>query len=114
MLQKRAPALAGLLRETITLQRRALDANGDRLGPWADEFASPARVLHRTVGETVLAQRLAGVQPVEVTLRLNTMSAAVDTDWRFMWLGWAFEITAVSVDELAAVVTVLAVRSRGD
>lgn len=111
--QKRAPLLAGVLRETITLQRRALDANGDRLGPWVDEFASPARVLHRTVGETVFAQRIAGVQPVEITVRLNPYSAAVDTDWRLTWLGWAFEITAVAVDELAAVVTLLAVRSRG-
>jgi hypothetical protein len=112
MLQKRAPLLAGLLRETVTLQRRTLDLNGDRLGPWADEFASPARVLHRTAGEAVLAQRLAGVQPVEVTLRLNAFSAAVDTDWRLVWLGWDFGITAVAVDELAAVVTLLAVRVR--
>ena len=43
MLQKRQPKLAGLLRETVTLQRRSLDANGDRLGAWEDEFAAPAR-----------------------------------------------------------------------
>ena len=114
MLQKRAPALAGLLRESVTLQRRTLDANGDRLGAWADEFSAPARILARTAGEAVLAQRLAGVQPVEVTLRLDRFSAAVDTDWRLVWLGWNFGITAVAVDELAAVVTLLAVRLRAD
>jgi head-tail adaptor len=114
MLQKRQPALAGLLRESVTLQRRTLDANGDRLGAWADEFAAPARVLARTSGEAVLAQRIAGVQPVEVTLRLDRLSAAVDTDWRLVWLGWNFGITTVAVDELAALVVLLAVRSRGE
>jgi hypothetical protein len=114
MLQKRLPQLAGLLRESVTLQRRALDANGDRLGPWVDEFAAPARVLARTSGEAVLEQRIAGVQPVEITLRLDRFSAAVDTDWRLVWLGWNFGITAITVDELGAVVSILAVRSRGD
>jgi hypothetical protein len=114
VLQKRQPALAGLLRESITLQRRGLDVNADRLGPWEDEFATPARVLSRTSGEAVLAQRVAGVQPVEVTLRLDRFSARIDTDWRLLWLGWPFGITAVAVDELAAVVTLMAVRSRDD
>lgn len=112
MLQKRQRALAGLLRETVTLQRRALDANGDRLGVWTDEFESPARVLVRTQGETVLQSRIAGVQPVEITLRLNPYSAAVDTDWRVLWQGVAYGITATAPDELHSTVTLLAVRSR--
>lgn len=112
MLQKRQPALAGLLRESVVFQQHALDGNGDRLGPWTDEFAAPARVLARTQGETVLAQRVAGTQPVEVTLRLDRFSARVDTDWRMVWLGWPFEITAVAVDELAATVTLIALRAR--
>ena len=74
---------------------------------------SPARVLARTSGEVVLESRIAGVQPVEVTLRLDRLTALIDTDWRLMWLGWPFGVTAVAVDELAAVVTLLAVRSRG-
>jgi len=112
MLQKRQPKLAGLLRESVTLQRRALDANGDRLGPWADDFTGPARVVAKVAGETVLAQRIAGVQPIEITMRLDLFSAAIDTDWRLLWLGWPFEITAVAVDELAATMILLAVRSR--
>lgn len=114
MLQRRSPALAGLLRETVTLQSRSLDGNGDALGQWVDEFAAPARVLPRTSGETVLEQRLAGVQPVEVTLRLDRFSANVDTDWRFVWLGWNFEITAVTADELQAVVILVGARSRAE
>jgi head-tail adaptor len=112
MLQKRQPALAGLLRESVTLQQHALDLNGDRLGPWTDIFATPARVVMRTQGEVVLQQRLAGQQPVEVTVRLDRFSAQVDTDWRIVWLGWPYEITAIAVDELAATVTLLAVRAR--
>lgn len=114
MLQKRNPKLAGALRDSVTLQRRAKDPNGDRLGAWEDVFATAARVLARTSGEAVLAQRIAGVQPVEVTMRLNAWSALVDTDWRLMWLGWPFEITAVAVDELTSVAVVLAVRTRDD
>jgi hypothetical protein len=112
MLQKRQPKLAGLLRESVTLQRRALDANGDRLGPWQDEFAAPARVLNRTQGEAVLDQRIAGIQPVEVTLRLDRFSALIETDWRLVWLGWNFGITALAVDELAQAVSLVALRSR--
>ena len=119
MLQKRTPQLAGLLRESVTFQQRSLDANGDRLGPWVDMFAAPARVVHivrtrGTGGETVLDQRLTGVQPVEVTLRLDQMTAQLDTDWRFHWLNWPLMVTAVAVDELAAVVTLIAVRTRDD
>ena len=112
MLQRRSPALAGTLRERVTLQRRAADANGDPLGPWEDQFVSPARVLARTQGEVVLESRIAGVQPVEVTLRLDRQTALIDTDWRLLFLGWPFGVTAVAVDELAAIVTLLAVRSR--
>ena len=112
MLQKRQPGLSGVLRESVTLQQHALDLNGDRLGPWTDIFAAPARVVAKTRGEEVLNQRIAGTQPVEITLRLDRFSAQVDTDWRAVWLGWPFEITAVAVDELASVVTLLAVRAR--
>jgi head-tail adaptor len=112
MLQKRNPGLAGTLRESVTLQQHDLDANGDRLGPWIDIFATPARVVMRTQGEVTLQQRIAGQQPVEVSVRLDRFSAQVDTDWRLVWLGWPYEITAIAVDELASVVTLLAVRAR--
>jgi head-tail adaptor len=114
MLQKRTRALAGLLRESVTLQQRTLDTNGDPLGPWADIFAAPARVLSKTSGETVLAQRVTGVQPIEITLRLDRFSALIDTDWRLIWLGWPFEITAIAPDEVQALLILMAVRSRAD
>ena len=112
MLQKRQPGLAGTLRESVVFQQHALDLNGDRLGPWVDVFAAPSRVVARTRGEEVLQQRIAGTQPVEITLRLDRLSAELDTDWRAVWLGWPYEITAVAVDELAATMSLLAVRSR--
>jgi hypothetical protein len=112
MLQKRNPALAGTLRESVIFQQHALDLNGDRLGAWTDIFAAPARVVAKTRGEQVLQERIAGTQPVEITLRLDRFSATLDTDWRAVWLGWPFEITAIAVDELAATVSLLAVRAR--
>ena len=112
MLQKRQPGLAGVLRESVTFQQHATDANGDRLGAWTDMFVEPARVIAQTRGEQVLAQRLAGTQPLEVTVRLNLRTALIDTDWRLVWLNWPFEITALAVDELAATVSILAVRAR--
>jgi hypothetical protein len=112
MLQKRNPGLAGTLRESVIFQRHALDANGDRLGAWQDIFAAPARVIARTRGEQVLQERLAGTQPVEITLRLDRFSALLDTEWRAVWLGWPFDITAIAVDELASTVSILAVRAR--
>jgi hypothetical protein len=75
-------------------------------------FDLPARVVAQTRGEQVLQQRIAGVQPVQVTLRLDLLSAQIDTDWRMVWLNWPFEITAVAVDELGVSVALLAVRAR--
>lgn len=122
MLQKRNSGLAGTLREQVTLQKRGPDVNGDPLGPWADQFVVPARVLARVgsnrvpargVGEEIVNQRIEGIQPVEVTMRLNAATALIDTDWRLVWLGWNFDITAVAVDELASIVSLMAVRYRG-
>ncbi|HEY1878425.1 MAG TPA: head-tail adaptor protein [Caulobacteraceae bacterium] len=112
MLQKRQSGIAGLLRDTVTFQQHALDVNGDRLGPWTDMFDQPARVVSKTRGEAVLQQRLAGVQPLEITVRLDLNTTLLDTDWRLVWLNWPFDITAIATDELAAVMTILAVRAR--
>ena len=112
MLQKRQPALAKGCSRAVTFQQLPRSAWRRPAWSWAGGFATPARVLARTRGEEVLAQRVAGTQPVEVTIRLDRFSAQVDTDWRLVWLGWPFEITAIAVDELAAVVTLIAVRSR--
>jgi head-tail adaptor len=112
MLQKRQSGIAGLLRASVTFQQHATDANGDPLGTWTDIFVCPARVVSKTRGEAILAERLAGTQPLEVTVRLDLNTALVDTDWRLVWLNWPFEITAIAVDELLATMTLLAVRAR--
>jgi hypothetical protein len=117
VLQKRQPALAGTLRQSVTLQQRALDANGDPLGAWADVFTAAARVLAQPIrraqqGEIISDERRVGVQPIEITMRLDLNTATIDTDWRVVWLGWAFDITVMSVDETMAVVSIFAIRSR--
>lgn len=117
MLQKREPALAGTLRQTVTLQSRTLDINGDPLGPWQDMFTTAARVIAQPIkraqqGEVVSNERRVGVQPIEVTMRLDLNTAQIDSDWRVVWLGWAFDITVMAVDEMLSVVTVFGIRSR--
>jgi hypothetical protein len=117
VLQKRNPGIAGTLRQSVTLQRRGADANGDPLGDWQDVFTAPARVTAQPIrraqqGEIVSDDRRVGEQPIEITLRLTLDSAVIDTDWRVVWAGWAFDITVMSVDELLAVVTLFGIRSR--
>jgi hypothetical protein len=117
VLQKREPGIAGLLRQTVTLQQRTLNLNGDPLGPWQDMFTSPARVIAQPIkraqqGEVVSNDRRVGVQPIEVTMRLNLQTALIDSDWRVVWLGWAFDITVMAVDEILSTVTVFGIRSR--
>lgn len=117
MLQKRDPALAGQLRQTVTLQQRSDDLNGDPLGPWVDVFTSAARVVAQPIkraqqGEIVSDERRVGIQPIEVTMRLDLNTATIDSDWRVVWLGWAFDITVMQVDELLTMVTVFGIRSR--
>lgn len=112
LIQKREPGLSGLLREMVRFQQHALDTNGDRLGPWTDAFTLPARVIAQTRGEAILQQRIAGVQPVMITVRLDTYSAQIDTDWRAVWLAWPYEITAVAMDELGQLLSIQATRAR--
>jgi hypothetical protein len=117
MLQKRVVALAGAMRQSVTLQQRGPDANGDPLGPWVDVFTQAARVVAQPIkraqqGEIIADERRVGIQPIEITMRLDLNTATIDTDWRIVWLGWAFDITILSVDELAQAVTLFAIRSR--
>jgi hypothetical protein len=114
---RRVPALAGMLRDTVTMQKRGPDTNGDPLGPWADQFDAAAQVLAITParpqqGEVVSDERRVGIQPIQVTLRFTPQSAVIDTDWRVVWLGWAFDLTVMDVNPIAATVTLYAIRSR--
>jgi len=75
----------GDLRERVTFQRRATvdDGYGNEVaGPWVDQFTVAALVASAPGREEVLAQRLQGVRPIEITVRRSSQTAQVQPDWR--------------------------------
>ncbi len=106
----------------ILLQRRTLDGNGDPLGPWgavpseADDSAWAAQVVWLKGGETVMAQRLQGVQPVVIVLRACTTSRAVDNAWRGVDVRdrQVYEFSGATLTEDRMWVEVLGVAKVGD
>jgi SPP1 family predicted phage head-tail adaptor len=90
---------AGLLRERVTFERRALDPNGDRLGAWEAQFTRSAHARPLVGGEAVMAQRLAAKQPYLFAVRACSETATVDPTWRLIWNGAAFNIRAVTLNE---------------
>lgn len=75
---------AGALRELLAFDERAAtsDGYGNSLGEFAEVFRCAARVRPRLGGEQVMAARLGGVQPVTITVRYDSRTAAVTPDWR--------------------------------
>lgn len=78
------PAI-GELRERLrfeTRPKRPDDGYGNVEGPWQIEFVVKARVRPLIGSETVIAARLAGVQPVRITVRSSKAARAVTNGWR--------------------------------
>lgn len=72
------------LRERVTFQRRTLlnDGAGNSEGPWEDVFTVAAKIEAARGREEVLAQRLAGVRPVEITVRRSSQTVQIAPNWR--------------------------------
>lgn len=92
---------AGELEERITLQRRALDANGDREGDWADEITRWAQVIWLKGSETVINARLQGLQPAVLVVVDEEATRLVDNSWRAVGVtpriaGMIFDIKAAA------------------
>lgn len=93
---------AGQLRERVGFQRRTTidDGAGNTEGAWpADgEYFHVCAARFRPINgrEEVLAQKLSGVQPYEITVRRSRATAEVLTTDRAVWLrtGETFDITA--------------------
>ncbi|MFN3585186.1 head-tail adaptor protein [Phenylobacterium sp.] len=98
---------AGGLRNTVTFQRRALDANGDRLGPWENVWTDvPADLVWLRGSETAVDARLQGRQPVVIRVREDEVLDQMPTN------GWQ----AVNADNTAQVFDIKSVapdRERG-
>lgn len=58
------------------------DGLGNVEAGWHPQFTVAAEVFARSGGEQVLAARLSGVQPVEITVRLSSATARISAAWR--------------------------------
>ena len=58
------------------------DGQGGQEDGWTEEFETDARFTWLRGGETVMASRLEGRQPVVIRVRKSGLSDAITTDWR--------------------------------
>lgn len=112
---------AGDLREKITFaQREDLSANspagddyGGVMGDFVDRFTVRARVRPLKGGEDVMQSRLAGKQPVIITVRQSSDTLQIGADWRATDArdGTVYAITAppANTDERNKFLDILAV-----
>lgn len=75
---------SGELRERVVFQfqQSSDDGYGNTEGAWADGPTVAARIQPLRGAETVQAARLAGRQPVKITIRWSSATAAITPDWR--------------------------------
>lgn len=106
---------AGDLRDRYRLERRAVDDNGDRRGPWESAGERWARTTWLRGGEGVLAQRLEGTQPVAITVRDDSVTRQVTNAWRAVARdGRVFDVTSASPARERGFIDLLAVLKAGE
>lgn len=94
---------AGQMKWRFKFDRRTSvnDGLGNFDGPWAEQFEARARRQDLRGGESVIASRLQGVQPVVLSIYVSADSLAVTPDWRARdaRTGEIFNIRAVTPAE---------------
>lgn len=102
---------SGALRDRVRFDARALDANGDPLGPFAPGFTVWAQIEYLRGSETALTHRLERRQPVSVTIRDSAQARTVHPAMRMVNVrtGEEFNVTAASPARDAGYRNVLAV-----
>jgi head-tail adaptor len=111
----------GELRERVRFDRRATipdEGYGNTQGAWAT-LAGPyaARIAPAAGSEDVLAERLTGLQPVEITIRYSRQAATIQTQDRAVDVrsGRTYSISSVNnADERHAYLTILATAGGAD
>ena len=75
---------AGSLRHRLTFAQRdtTQDEYGNMTESWIDRFTVSAAIIPKHGGEQVMAERLAGRQPVVIRVRASPDTNQVTTDWR--------------------------------
>lgn len=76
----------GQLRERVSFEKRGTtdDGYGGTIGSdWTQQFAGvSARIRPHPGREQVLQARLAGIQPVIITVRYSSQTKQIEPDWR--------------------------------
>lgn len=77
-------AKAGSLRSLLAFEERIMESDGagNEQGPFVERFRVPAEVRNGRGSETVLANRLEGIQPVTITVRQSSQTRMIRSDWR--------------------------------
>lgn len=108
-----------ILRERIAFEQRAdvSDDYGNVKGEWLERFTLWARVMPLKGGESVVAERMQGSQPVVIRVRHSIQSARVDGGWRARdtRTGRTYNITsAANMDERREFIDMLATAGGAD
>lgn len=104
---------AGALRDRVRFQRRAADANGDRLGAWKDVQTVWAQITYLRGGEGVLQERLAGNQPVVISIRDSSFARDIDNSWRAVGPEGAYDIASNAPSRTRGFRDITAVQAAG-
>jgi head-tail adaptor len=72
------------LRDRVAFEAResVISALGSAEGAFVERFSCAAEIRAKLGGEAVTAARLAGEQPVAVTVRMTEATLEITTDWR--------------------------------
>lgn len=72
------------MRDRVAFEARGVtdDGYGNTEGAFSTEFEVAAKIVARLGGETVLAARLSGRQPVTITVYQSSETRRITTDWR--------------------------------
>lgn len=71
---------AGQLDRRVTFRQKAL-VGASRTGDWEDVLSRDARIQPKLGGEAVQAERMAGRQPVIITVRRDSLTKTIDNSW---------------------------------
>jgi SPP1 family predicted phage head-tail adaptor len=72
------------LKHRLTFQKEVAtpDPYGGSTYVWTDQLTVWGSIIFRTGSETVIAQRLQGIQPVTVRVRYSAQTKAIEASWR--------------------------------
>lgn len=76
---------AGDLRERVAFEYRAYSTDGygnEQAAAWTEAFNVAAQIKPARGAESIQAARLAGKQPVVITVRVSTNTKMVRVEWR--------------------------------